>query len=324
MSGFPDTAARSVGKAGHHRPECRGNPAFPVGDDGRVMEFPVEVAEAQSVRVLPRGPGLRYEPKMDGHRTVLWRGDDAVRLQAGRSGRDVTASWADLAWAGMALEPGTVLDGEAVIMRAGVLDFGAVQARAASSPARARLLAEQLPAHYAVWDCLARQGEDVRSRPYDERRSLLLDVLAGQPPPIQPVPMTDDPELALLWYSSLGAIGVEGLVIKRANGVYRRGRIWTKIRHSETVDAVVVGFTGAAARPRALVVRLPDGRVSLTQRLTASVAAAAAVHLMASGPGPRARTPAGDAFTPVDVDLVVEVLAGTTARHAFVTVTRIR
>ncbi|MFD6329215.1 DNA ligase [Streptomyces niveus] len=284
----------------------------------------MEVAEAQSVRVLPRGPGLRYEPKLDGHRTILWRGDDVVRLQAGRSGRDVTAVWADLAWAGMALEPGTVLDGEVVIMRDGVLDFGAVQARAASTPARARLLAEQLPAHYAVWDCLAHHGEDVRSRPYDERRALLLDVLAGQPPPIQPVLMTDDPEVALLWYSSLRTIGIEGLVIKRASGVYRKGRIWTKIRHAETVDAVVVGYTGAATRPRALAVRLPDGRITLSQRLTAPVTAAAALHLVASAHGPRARTPAGDAFTPADVDLVVEVLAGTTARHAVVTVTRVR
>ncbi|MFD7205302.1 hypothetical protein [Streptomyces sp. NPDC059893] len=47
----------------------------------------------------------------DGHRTVLWRDAEAVRLQA-RSGRTVTSAWMDLAVAGMnSLRPGTVLDG---------------------------------------------------------------------------------------------------------------------------------------------------------------------------------------------------------------------
>ncbi|MFF8387376.1 hypothetical protein ACF053_27565 [Streptomyces kanasensis] len=39
-----------------------------------------------------------------------------------------------------------------------------------------------------------------------------------------------------------------------------------KIRHAETVDVPAAGHTGAAARPRHLAVRLPDGRVALTQR----------------------------------------------------------
>ena len=37
------------------------------------------------------------------------------------------------------------------IWRDGRLDFAAVQSRAASTAARARLLAEQFPASYAVW-----------------------------------------------------------------------------------------------------------------------------------------------------------------------------
>ena len=38
-----------------------------------------------------------------------------------------------------------------LIWRDGRLDFAAVQSRAASTAARARLLAEQFPASYAVW-----------------------------------------------------------------------------------------------------------------------------------------------------------------------------
>ncbi len=108
----------------------------------------MSVALAQSVVRLPRGRGWWYEPKFDGHRAVLFRDAETVRLQS-RSGRDVTG-WMDLAVAGMALPPLTVLDGEAVIWREGRLDFHAVQSRAASTLTRARALAGELPASYAV------------------------------------------------------------------------------------------------------------------------------------------------------------------------------
>ncbi|MFF8918998.1 hypothetical protein ACF08M_38310 [Streptomyces sp. NPDC015032] len=118
------------------------------------MEFPIRVALAKAVPVLPRGPGWWYEPKFDGHRMVLRRTEESVVLYA-RSGRIVTSHWMDLATAGMhSLLPGTVLDGEAVIWKDGRLDFGAVQSRAASTLPRARTLAARYPASYMVWDVL--------------------------------------------------------------------------------------------------------------------------------------------------------------------------
>ncbi len=282
------------------------------------------VALAQSAPALPVGAGWWYEPKMDGHRVVLWRDAETVRLHS-RSGRTVTSAWFDIAVAGLVLPVGTVLDGEALVWSGGRLDFGAVQARAASNPARARVLAERLPASYAVWDVLAHpEWGDVRARPYLERRGLLLGLLEGVGPPIQAVPATDDVEVARAWFEHLQAQGVEGIVAKRASSPYRAsGRVWSKVRHSETVDAPVVGFTGSAVRPRHLVVRLPDGRRALTQRLTGRLAGEAAGRLAGAVVGARARTERGEAYTAVSADLVVEVAAGTT-RHAVVTVTRIR
>lgn len=69
--------------------------------------------------------------------------------------------------------------------------------------------------------------------------------------------------------------------------------------------------------------RRPDGKVALSQRLTAPLSAAAAHYLVPAGPGPRGRTHDWDAFTGTSADFLVEVLAGTT-RHAVVTVTRVR
>ncbi|MFF8387768.1 hypothetical protein ACF053_29580 [Streptomyces kanasensis] len=103
-----------------------------------------------------------------------------------------------------------------------------------------------------------------------------------------------------------------------------RLRLGCRVRHAETVDVPVVGHTGTAAHPRHLAVRLPGGRVALTQRLTGPLAAAAAEHLVAAGPGPRAHTDAGEQYTSTTTEtVVVEVLAGTT-RHAVVTATRVR
>ncbi|MFJ8589577.1 hypothetical protein ACIRD2_33730 [Streptomyces sp. NPDC093595] len=57
---------------------------------------------------LPRGRGWWYEPKFDGHRVVMFRDAETVRLRS-RSGRDVTGTWMDLAVVGMALTARTVL-----------------------------------------------------------------------------------------------------------------------------------------------------------------------------------------------------------------------
>lgn len=89
------------------------------------------------------------------------------------------------------------------------------------------------------------------------------------------------------------------------------------------MDTEVVGFTGPPSRPRALAVRLPDGRTALSQRLGAPLAAQAAVYLTGAPKGGRAGPTAGDAYVAVELGLTVEVLAGTT-RHGVVTVARLR
>ncbi|MFE9651360.1 hypothetical protein ACFYO0_46285 [Streptomyces sp. NPDC006365] len=99
------------------------------------------------------------------------------------------------------------------------------------------------------------------------------------------------------------------------------GRVWAKVRHADTADATVVGFTGAARHPKALAVRLPDGRVALSQRLTTALASVVGPRLVPQAR--RAFTKAGDPYTPASGDAVVEVVAGTT-RHAVVTVVRLR
>ncbi|WP_411154842.1 ATP-dependent DNA ligase [Streptomyces sp. Iso 434] len=281
------------------------------------------MALAQAAPTLPAGRGWWFEPKYDGDRMLMWRVPGGVRLQS-RSGRDVTAWWPDLAAAGAALPVGVVLDGEAVVWTGGQLDFGAVRSRASSSPARAASLARALPASYAVWDLLAHpEHGDIRRWAYTRRRALLLDVLGPRGrPPIQPTPATDDRAVAGVWLEQLIGIGVEGIVCKRGSSTYRVGRVWTKVRHSDTVDGQVVGITGTATRPGHAVVRLPDGRVAVSQALPGRLAAQLGRRVRGQETG-GGTAPDGRRYTIVAGGVLVEVLAGTT-RHPVVTVTRLR
>ncbi|MFF3177965.1 DNA ligase [Streptomyces sp. NPDC057900] len=291
------------------------------------MEFPVKVALAQAVPTLPTGPGWWYEPKFDGHRTVLRRTEETVILYA-RSGRVVTQRWMDLAVAAMALRPGTVLDGEAVIWKEGRLDFGAAQSRAASGPARARALAVRHPASYAVWDLLQHPDPaigDCRAMPYTDRRAYLLDILASIGPPIQAVPATDDRAVALHWYEVLQERGIEGIVAKKGSVGYPSGRrSWTKVRHSDTQDALVVGFAGPHLRPHHLALLFGDegGPVRISARLE-PVLAGRIGEALARGFVTGVRRAEGETYARVNTDLMVEVLAGS-GRHGTLTVVRMR
>ncbi|WP_240362059.1 DNA ligase [Streptomyces sp. RLB1-9] len=193
-------------------------------------------------------------------------------------------------------------------------------------PTCARRLATQRPAPYIAFDALQLPSGDVRPRPYSQRRAALLSLLAELPAntPIQAVSATTDRDTALTWYNTLHSQGVEGIVAERTTSPYRAGRTgtsWLKIRHADTIEATVTGFTGTARQPRALAVRLPDGRIALSQRLTTALATRIAPRLVPQ-PG-RAYTQDGDAYTPASGEIVVEVVAGTT-RHAVVTVVRLR
>lgn len=289
---------------------------------------PLKVALAESVSVLPRGHGLAYEPKFDGHRMVIFRTGGKVVLQA-RSGRIITSAFPDLEDAARQLPDGTVLDGEVVVWTEGRTDFAAVQKRATATAGRAPTLARRLPASYAAFDLLAEGGEDLRRLAYEKRRARLVALLAPLGPPLQAVPMTLDAEEAATWFETLPAIGVEGLVVKRLDQTYRSGtRAWLKVRHTYARDAAVIGFTGPPARPSALVLAVADDPVPVVSSPLAPAlraqAAAALEGRVTGGTGTATATGVGEvAYRTAGPGVTAEVEQGTT-RHTVTTVLRLR
>ena len=135
---------------------------------------------AKTVTQLPAGPGWSFEPKYDGFRALAFADPTGVTLQS-RQLRELTASFPDVA-AAVAKLGDVVLDGELVVWRAGRFDFAALQDRLRSGRARVQGLVAAAPAAYVVFDLLARNGEDLRNRPYWKRRRKLEKLLGGHLP----------------------------------------------------------------------------------------------------------------------------------------------
>lgn len=84
---------------------------------------------------------------------------------------------------------------------------------------------------------------------------------------------TDDLEVAGAWFDQLAAVGVEGIVAKRASEPYEPGpESWVKIKHYATTEAIVGGVTGPLERPESLVlgsIHRRDGQLHIVGRSTA-------------------------------------------------------
>lgn len=225
------------------------------------LRGPVTLALAQAVEEIPGATALRggtvYEPKWDGFRCAIVRHRGKVRLWS-RQGTDLTSRFPDVEIPCAAHVPDeTVLDGELVIWHDGHLSFDLLQQRMVNRPAKAPALAAAHPASMLVFDVLALHGEDVRAKPWSERRELLEEAATGWRPPLQVSPATQDEGEARQWFVDYRPAGVEGLVVKAASAPYRPGRRdWLKVKSRVTREVIIGAVTGPIIRPESIVVGL--------------------------------------------------------------------
>jgi ATP-dependent DNA ligase len=80
-------------------------------------------------------------------------------------------------------------------------------------------------AAYVVFDLLARNGKDLRNRPYWKRRRKLEKLLGAHlPNGLVLTPATADPAVARSWMLAHTSTGLEGVVAKRLDQPYRPGQ----------------------------------------------------------------------------------------------------
>ena len=188
---------------------------------------------------LPTG-AWAYEPKWDGFRALAWSAP--IRLDS-RNHKPLLRYFPELIPSLEALNAGTVVDGEVVVVTGDRLDFDALQNRLHPAASRLKLLGAETPAQLVAFDLLALRGDDLRGKPFAERRKALESLVSGLGERWNLTPSTTDREVATRWFDEFEAAGCDGIVAKRLDGPYVEGkREMVKVKHRRTVDCVVGGY----------------------------------------------------------------------------------
>jgi bifunctional non-homologous end joining protein LigD len=190
-------------------------------------------------------PGWRFEPKLDGIRTLAYVATEGTRLVS-RTGRDQTDRYPELdnlARFVNALQ--AVLDGEIVTAdEDGRPSFERLQQRmnltASADIEKAR---RRIPVQLYAFDILWLDGRDLTGEPLEERRRLLEEIVTVTGP--MHLTFAVEGEGARL-FESAKQLGYEGVVAKKLGSRYapgRRSREWRKVKALRRQDCVILGWT---------------------------------------------------------------------------------
>ncbi|CAN7560989.1 DNA ligase D [Acidovorax sp. LjRoot129] len=191
---------------------------------------------ATLVASIPEGDWV-IETKFDGYRVLARIEGDDVRVFT-RNGNDWTDRLKTIAdaVAALGLSSGW-LDGEIVVLNdAGVPDFNALQNSIDSARTRDIVM--------FVFDVPFLGDMDLRSTPLRARRAVLKDLFdARQSETIRFSPSFEVAPAQLL--GAACAMGLEGVIVKRADAPYVSGRTetWMKLKCQHRQEFVVLGFT---------------------------------------------------------------------------------
>jgi bifunctional non-homologous end joining protein LigD len=215
----------------------------------------IEPMLATSTRALPgQENDWAAEAKWDGVRALAYISSGTAVLR-GRSGRDVTSSYPELARAlGEAAGPRRtlILDGEITAFGADKPSFALLQHRMnVAHPAPALIAA--VPVTFIAFDLLWRASRSLLDRPYGQRRALLDGLgLAAEHVSVPP----SFPGQVRALTDASRELGLEGVVLKRLSSSYQPGQRssdWLKIRHLAAADVLIGGWIpGSGARSAAV------------------------------------------------------------------------
>src|ERR1700680_1415139 len=194
------------------------------------IPFRVKPMLATLVRKPFHEPGWIYEEKYDGYRILAYKEGDRVTLLS-RNGNDRTATYASVARAVQKLRARTLLlDGE-------VVAFGKKHI------SRFQLLQEgSAPTAYAVFDCLYRDGRDMRHDPLETRRPVAESAIGEVDILMVSHRVADN---GLEAFKTAKKKGYEGVVAKDFSSPYIEGRSskWLKGNMNQEEEMVIGGFT---------------------------------------------------------------------------------
>ncbi len=192
---------------------------------------------------LPEGPGWIFEPKWDGFRAVIFKDGAEILIQS-RDEKSLNRYFPELVEVLAANLPArAVLDGEIVVAGPEGLDFEALQMRIHPAASRVKMLAAEIPTSIVFFDLLCDGERDLRGVRFADRRVALEAALARATPPVHVTPATTDRALGADWFKRFEGAGLDGVMAKRADGIYEPNkRVMFKVKHDRECDCVVAGF----------------------------------------------------------------------------------
>jgi bifunctional non-homologous end joining protein LigD len=172
---------------------------------------------------VPAGPDWLHEIKHDGYRLIVQREGKRVRLFT-RNGYDWTGRYPLIVEAALKNRCSSfVIDGEAVLLGSvdGISDFNGLHSRRHDDEVQL----------YA-FDILALEGDDLRKLPLHLRKTNLARLLARRPDGIFIAPF-EQGEIGPDLFRKACEFGLEGMVSKRRESIYRPGRSpnWIKVKN---------------------------------------------------------------------------------------------
>jgi bifunctional non-homologous end joining protein LigD len=179
-------------------------------------------------------PDWIFEVKWDGYRTIAEISNGDVSLYS-RNLISLNKKFLPVADALLRLKVDAVLDGEIVVVDdRGHPDFQILQNYQKSG--RGNLI-------YYVFDLLHFQGHDLTGLPLLTRKKLLQKIL----PHSSEIKFSDHIlKEGLLFFDVVKKKGLEGIIAKHSQSVYRigrRSRQWLKLKTQLTQEGVIAGFT---------------------------------------------------------------------------------
>ncbi|MDX8479072.1 ATP-dependent DNA ligase [Mesorhizobium sp. VK24D] len=219
----------------------------PVG--GARLSF-IRPMEPELVEQPPKGDGWSHEVKFDGYRTQLIKDADGIRLYT-KTGVDWTTKYRPLAAEAKSIEAeGFIIEGETIVTNeAGLSDFHALRSAITRRPQDLYLVA---------FDLLHLNGHDLRDMVLKDRLEILqaLILAGGHIQFSEALPGTGDAVFHLACEA-----GLEGIVSKRLDSVYRSGATmnWRKIKCYVEKEMDIVGVKRESGKP-AMVLMADNGR----------------------------------------------------------------
>jgi DNA ligase D-like protein (predicted ligase)/DNA ligase D-like protein (predicted polymerase)/DNA ligase D-like protein (predicted 3'-phosphoesterase) len=209
------------------------------------LRDPIEPMLARPALKPPDSQDYFYEVKWDGLRAMISLDEGVIRIR-GRKGMDLTKQFPELLIPDQAFRATSGLfDGEIVCLdAAGKPDFATVihrmQQKTEGAIERARTK------HQAVcylFDCLYLDGRAIVNEPLARRREWLEDAIKKDPAYRVSQVVEEGPPL----FEAVREMGLEGIMAKQRNSTYlpgKRSESWLKVKTQQTMECVIIGYTG--------------------------------------------------------------------------------